>query len=111
MGQYNKKMVRLHKEEHPEAFRKVKALVKKYQDNNIATKSLPGLLATKNNLENKIDTYVEKQLTKQNGYEIPERMYQELVEIQMRIDSIEEAKRGKEVQLIQFALDFKAPFG
>jgi len=109
--QYSTTMVRLHKDTYWEAFGKVEALVKEYQDNNIATtRDLPDLLVTKNNLENEIGTYHVEKLTKQNGYEIPERMYQELVEIQMRIDSIEEAKRGKEVQLIQFALDFKAPF-
>lgn len=109
--QYSPTMVRLHKDTYWEAFGKVEALVKEYQDNNIATtRDLPDLLVTKNDLENKIGTYHVEKLTKQNGYEIPERMYQELVEIQMRIDSIEEAKRGKEVQLIQFALDFKAPF-
>jgi len=122
----NREMVRLHKGTYHNAIAQVEALVDEYQNNNIPEKKgLRRLKLTKTLLETEIQNYhlqkereIKTIISKQDGSEgiaeeiakETEDMYQQLLETQMKIDKIQEDLRGKEVQLIQFAIDFQAPF-
>jgi len=97
-GKYDANMVRLHKLEHEKAIADVDAFIRQYQENNI-----PELQA--------LSCLREKQIMLElNGDDAGARgVAEEIAEI-WQIEKIQASLRAKETQLIQFALDFMAPF-